>query len=418
MLLAGDIGGTKTTLAIYTPESGPHTQVAEATLPSARYASLEDLVKDFLGTVTLPSPVDTACFGVAGPVVAGRARITNLPWVMDEAHLRDALGISSVRLLNDLDALAHAIPILQPDALYTLNEGEPDPAGALAVIAPGTGLGEAFLTRDGSRYYTHASEGGHADFAPSTRLELDLLSYLLDRFDHVSYERVCSGHGLPNIYAYLRDSGYAVESPALAAELAASSDHTPVIVNAALAAREDNGTDAVRDLCVATVHTFVSILGAQAGNLALTMMATGGVYLGGGIPPRILPLLTRDRFMTAFQNKGRFAELLNRIPVYVILNPKAALLGAADCGLESLAGDNHMPLPWFPALSASPHHAAIWRSGCLELRRDRPARPEQLSAFRSCERGVETHRSAWLLLWTGWPRRGVPRELWRTGSRD
>lgn len=326
MLLAGDIGGTKTNLAVFSPEDGLRDPLAEATFPSVHYPSLEALVREFLSQVDLK--VERASFGVAGPVVAGRATITNLPWVMEETQLREALKLSSVRLLNDLAAIAHAVPFLEPADVHTLNEGEPAPGGTIAVIAPGTGLGEAFLTWDGSRYRPHASEGGHADFAPTNPLEVELLRYLQDRFEHVSYERVCSGRGLPNIYAFLRDSGYADEPARLAEQLAVADDPTPVIVNAAFDGERPCG------LCVATLSAFVSILGAEAGNLALKVLATGGVYLGGGISPRILPALEQEQFMQAFRNKGRMADLLARFPVHVILNPRVALLGAACHGLE------------------------------------------------------------------------------------
>ena len=326
MLLAGDIGGTKTNLAIFSPKDGPRAPLAEATFPSAGYPSLEALVHEFLSHVDLK--VDQASLGVAGPVSAGRAEITNLPWVMEETQLREALNLSSVRLLNDLAAIAHAVPFLEPEDVHTLSVGQPAPGGAIGVIAPGTGLGEAFLTWDGSRYRPHSSEGGHSDFAPNNPFEVKLLRYLLDRFEHVSYERVCSGRGLPNIYAYLKDSGYAEEPAWLAEQLAAADDPTPVIVNAALRGERRC------ELCVATLNTFVSVLGTEAGNLALKVLATGGVYLGGGIPPRILPALEQERFMEAFRRKGRMSDLLARVPVHVILNPKVALLGVACHGLE------------------------------------------------------------------------------------
>jgi glucokinase len=326
MLLAGDIGGTKTNLAIFSPEAGLRAPLAEATFPSTDYPSLEALAREFLSQVNLK--VERASFGVAGPVAASQAKITNLPWVMDETQLRETLNLSSVRLLNDLAAIAHAVPFLESADLHTLNVGQPDTGGAIAVIAPGTGLGEAFLTWDGSRYRPHASEGGHSDFAPTNLFEVELLCYLQDRFEHVSYERVCSGRGLPNIYAYLKDSGYADEPTWLTEQLAAADDPTPVIVNAAL-----NGERRCK-LCVATLNAFVSILGAEAGNLALKVLATGGVYLGGGIPPRILPALEQERFVRAFRHKGRMSDLLAGVPVHVILNPKVALLGAACHGLE------------------------------------------------------------------------------------
>lgn len=327
MLLAGDIGGTKTALGVFSPDAGPRVPLAEASFSSTHYESLETLVREFLVQVNLP--VDRASFGVAGPVVAGRARVTNLPWVIDEVRLREALHLSTVRLLNDLDAVAHAVPQLTAADLAILQEGEPASGGAIAVIAPGTGLGEAFLTWDGSRYRAHPSEGGHADFAPAGERELGLLRYLQTRFAHVSYERVCSGLGLPNIYAYLKTIGDREEPAWLAAQLAAAEDPTPVIVDAALG-------DPPCDLCADALAMFVSILGAEAGNLALKVLATGGVYVGGGIPPRILPALTGGRFLETFRNKGRFADLLARMPVHVILTPKIGLLGAAVHGLEWL----------------------------------------------------------------------------------
>lgn len=326
MLLAGDIGGTKTSLAIFSPEAGPRAPLVEATFPSADYSTLEEVVRKFLARVDLE--VRRASFGVAGPVVGGRAEVTNLPWVIEEGQLQEALRLSSVRLLNDLEAIAHAVPVLSPADLHTLNEGDPAPGGAIAVIAPGTGLGEAFLTWDGSCYRPQASEGGHADFAPTTPLQVELLRYLQDRLEHVSYERVCSGQGISNIYAFLKDSGRAAEPAWLAERLATSDDPAPVIVNAAL-----NGEESC-EICVAALDIFVSILGAEAGNLALRVMATGGVYLGGGIPPHILLALKQGRFMEAFQRKGRMSYLLAQVPVRVILNPKVALLGAACHGLE------------------------------------------------------------------------------------
>jgi glucokinase len=268
MLLAGDIGGTKTKLAVFSREGGWRTPIAEETFPSANYTGLEELVRVFLEKHDFK--IERAGFGVAGPVVEGAATITNLPWVIEEHQLRQELNIPSVSLLNDLEAIAHAIPFLEARDLHTINAGQPVPHGALAVIAPGTGLGEAYLTWNGTSYQAHNSEGGHADFAPTSFFELELLRYVMQRFPHVSYERVCSGKGIPNIYAYLKDSGYAQEPPWLAERLAASSDPTPIIINAAL------DPDLPCQLCVATLNTFVAILGAEAGNLVLKVLATGG----------------------------------------------------------------------------------------------------------------------------------------------
>jgi glucokinase len=326
MLLAGDIGGTKTNLAVFSSETGWRKPFAEATYASINYTDLESLVREFLAQHDFT--IDRASFGVAGPVVAGHASITNLPWMMDEQQLQQSLHIPSVRLTNDLDAIAHSVPHLDAQDLYVLNKGQAIPAGAIAVIAPGTGLGEAFLIWDGSQYKTHTSEGGHADFAPANSFQVELLRYLMVRFPHVSFERLCSGKGIPNIYDYLKDSGYAEQPQWLAEQLAATQDRSPVIVNNAL--DEENACE----LCVATLNAFVSILAAEASNLALKVLATGGVYIGGGIPPRILSYLQNNQFMQAFTHKGRLTPLLTQMPVHVILNPKVALLGAAIHGFE------------------------------------------------------------------------------------
>jgi glucokinase len=323
LILAGDVGATKTSLGVYSREKGPYEAIIEETYPSDRYSSLEALVGDFLSQAHLE--VERAVFGVASPVVGGRTTVINLPWVIDEVQLKRTLNLTSVRLLNDLEALAQGVPLLEPPDLHTLNEGKPAPDGTKAVIAPGTGLGEAFLIWDGSQYRPHASEGGHTDFGPTTPLESDLLHYLRNNWEHVSYERICSGMGLPNIYTYLRDSG-SIEEPAwLAEQLAAADDPTPIIVNA--------GLDNKAKLCTDTLNLFVSVLGSEAGNLALKVLATGGVYLGGGIPPRIMPAFEGKVFMQAFLNKGRLSDLLTNVPVYVILNPRTALIGAAFHGL-------------------------------------------------------------------------------------
>jgi glucokinase len=326
MLLAGDIGGTKTKLAVFSAETGPRVPLAEATFASADYPSLEVLVHQFMSQVNFP--IEKASFGVAGPVVAGHATITNLPWIMDEQQLQKELNVGSVHLLNDLDAIAHGIAILKPDELYTLHEGQPVAKGNIAIIAPGTGLGEAFLTWDGSRYRPHTSEGGHSSFAPANELEIDLLRYLRTRLPHVSYERVCSGKGIPNIYNFLKASGYAPEPSWLRERLAKADDITPVIVETAL--------EKTSELTVATLNMFISILGSEAGNLALKVMSTAGVYLGGGIPPRILSFLQMhsERFLQAFRSKGRLVKLLDQMPVQVILNPSIALFGAAADGME------------------------------------------------------------------------------------
>lgn len=325
MLLAGDVGGTKTELAVFSPEAGPRTPVAQARYPSARYPSLEALAREFLATTALP--VTWACFGVAGPVIGGRARITNLSWQLDAAKLAGALGLGAVHLLNDLEAVAWAVPELIAGDTVALNPGARVTGGALAVIAPGTGLGEAFLTWDGSRHHPFPSEGGHADFAPAAEHETELLSHLRGRFGHVSVERVCSGPGIVNIYEYLRACGAAPEAPEVARRLAEEPDAPPVITEAGLRERDPD------PLSAATLALFAGILGAEAGNLALKVFAAGGVYVAGGVARHLLPVLRRGDFMRAFVRKGRMSDMMTGMPVHVVVRP-AAILGAAIRGLE------------------------------------------------------------------------------------
>ncbi|HUF39335.1 MAG TPA: glucokinase [Anaerolineales bacterium] len=321
MLLAGDIGGTKTSLALFDETRGLDAPIYKDSLRSGRYPSLESLVRDFLGQAG-EHPAH-AVFAVAGPVIGGRSEITNLPWVLDEHTLQGALSLETVRLINDLAALAYAIPHLEPKDLHTLQEGRPVAGGSIAVIAPGTGLGEAYLTWDGGRYLAFPSEGGHTDFGPTSPLEAGLLRYLQERLGHVSYERIASGSGIPNIFNYLKAMGFAAEPDWLTKELAAAEDPAPVIFRAALAGEPHC------DLCRTTLEIFISVLGSETGNLALKVMATGGVYLGGGIPARIMPALNTGAFRQAFLNKGRFADLLEDFPVHVITDAGAGLRGAA-----------------------------------------------------------------------------------------
>jgi glucokinase len=327
MLIAGDIGGTKTDLAIYSKESGPHSPLAQVEVHSADYPSLQAIVAEFLSKTKLP--VEVAAFDVAGPVIDGHVKTTNLPWVMDEGSLKTELKLRSVHLMNDLEAVARSVPVLRPIDLITLNQGDPAAKGAIAVIAPGTGLGESFLTWDGSRYVAHSSEGGHSDFAPTDQRQIRLLEYLLKRFDHVGFERVCSGIGIPNIYEYLRDEEKIPEKPEVAQSIASSKDQTKAIVEAALDPQNPD------ELCHATVEILVSILGAEAGNLALKVLATAGLYLAGGVATHLSSMLQQPEFMHAFTRKGRFKDVMERIPVYLI-TARAALIGAASYGLESL----------------------------------------------------------------------------------
>ena len=328
MLIAGDIGGTKTLLALYTHDAGARAPLVEKEYHSAAFPGLEQMAQAFLAETGRSARL--ACFDVAGPVVAGRAKLTNLPWVLDEQGLQRALGLERAILLNDLKALAYAVPRLLADELEVLNPGHVEPNGPIAVVAPGTGLGEAFLVWDGTRYIASSSEGGHADFAPADEMQADLWRHLASKFGHVSCERVCSGSGIPNLYGFLRDTGHASETVGFADRLAAVADPTPLIVQAGM-------EDAARNpLAAATLDLFVAILGAEAGNLALKVLATGGVYLAGGMPLRVRERLSDPRFLRAFAGKGRFADLLHGIPVRLVTTNRAALIGAALYGLDRL----------------------------------------------------------------------------------
>ena len=327
MLVAGDIGGTKTDLAIYSPDSGPYIPLAQTEVHSADYPSLQSMVSEFLGQSKMS--VDVASFDVAGPVINGRVKTTNLPWIMDEETLARDLNLKAVHLMNDLEAVARAVPALRAQDVVTINKGEPVANGPIAIIAPGTGLGESFLTWDGSQYAAHGSEGGHSDFGPSDERQIRMLQYLVPRFGHVGVERVCSGIGIPNIYEFLRDEEKIAERPEVARAIASAKDHTKAIVEAA----EDPANPS--NLCRTTIEILVSILGSEAGNLALKVLATGGVYIAGGVALHILNFLQQPQFVQSFTRKGRFKDLLERIPINVITT-RAALVGAATFGLESL----------------------------------------------------------------------------------
>jgi glucokinase len=326
-LLAGDIGGTKTLMALFSNEKGPLKPVAEQSYASGSYADLDSIIGDFLQQTDIS--ISHACFGVAGPVVSGRAKITKLPWQLVESELQAKHGFASLQLVNDLVATGYGLSFLENKDLFTLNEGNKEKTGAIGIIAPGTGLGEAIFGWAGSEYIAIPSEGGHTDFAPTNNVEMELLRFLLDRYDHVSYDRLCSGRGIPEIYDFFKASGKFAEPAWLADKLAAAEDKAPLIINTALDGQLECS------LCQATLDTFVSILGAEAGNLALMGLTTGGIYLGGGIPALILQGLPKELFMTSFTGKGRMSYLLNNIPVKIILNPKAALIGAAAKGLQN-----------------------------------------------------------------------------------
>ncbi len=328
MILACDVGGTKTLLALF-QRRGDALEVARVeSYRSREHATLDEIVAMFVGSGS--ARVDAACFGVAGPVIAGRVQTTNLPWSVDAARLAGALGLPAVGLINDLEANAWAVERLEPRDLGLLKHGVAAPAGNVAVISAGTGLGEAALLRASGTTLSLATEGGHADFAPRADLEIDLLRHLRAELGRVSYERILSGGGLFNLYRFLRDRGRSEEPAWLAAELQ-SEDPAAVVSRAALAGRSS--------LCEEALEVFLGVYGAEAGNLALRTMATGGVYLGGGIAPKIfgglegadpaLALRLTGSFCRAFVDKGRLAPLLEAIPVHIILNDRAALLGAA-----------------------------------------------------------------------------------------
>ncbi|MCG8551053.1 MAG: glucokinase [Desulfobacterales bacterium] len=325
MMLAGDIGGTKTVLAVYADRTKvPADPVHEARFKSADYQSFEAIVQEFLDQTGFTP--QAACFGVAGPVKGGQSQITNLPWEIDAGKITQLCGIPKVFLINDLKAIAVSVPHLDKDALFTLNPGAPDPRGNRAVIAPGTGLGTAFLVWTGNRYRAFAGEGGHTAFSPRDHQEIQLLEFLSRRYGHVSFERVCSGGQLPNIYDYFLENKIFTEPAWLGEKLNAAADKTPVIVETALEHKAD--------ICEATLDVFVRVLGTVTGNMAVTLLPTGGIYLGGGIPPRILQRLALPDFFSRITDKGRFGSLCATMPVHVILDPRAALHGAAWYGFE------------------------------------------------------------------------------------
>ena len=344
MILAGDIGGTKINLALYDWDKERVDPIREDTVWTADYESLEEVLTEFLeeptsaepdpddpleGTEdssTKPSssesPLTAACFGVPGPVLNNICRTTNIPWTIEGDKLAEFLKIPQVRLLNDLEATAYGLQLLQPDELEDLNPDAPSPPpdGTRALLAAGTGLGESMLLWTGKEYHICPSEGGHADFAPNNDLEIELLRYLRTNYLHVSYERVLSGPGLHLIYQFLRDTKK--NEPTWFAEKLPTGDPTAFIAEA--------GLEGKPDICKNALQMFVSIYGAEAGNMALKTLAMGGVYIGGGIAPKILPALQDGTLMKSFLAKGRYKRLLSKIPVRVILNPHTALLGAAS----------------------------------------------------------------------------------------
>ena len=328
ILVAGDIGGTKSHLALFTVQNQEPNLLSEETYRSIDYLGLEEIVCQFLDfkkTEIGSEQISRAYLAVACPVVGERCKMPNLPWTVSASVIREKTGIQDVKLINDLEASVHGIAQLSEDELANLQEGSADLDGNAALISAGTGLGEALLYRRENTFVPIASEGGHADFAPRTGLEIELLKYLLERFQHVSYERVLSGPGLLNIYHFLRDAGYGQEEDWLKERLQ-QGDPSHSIASTALSKESD--------LCVQVLDLFVSIYGAEAGNLALKTKAIGGLFVGGGIAPKIVSKLREGKFLAAFVDKGRLSGLMERIPIRVILNPDTALLGAAHLAVQ------------------------------------------------------------------------------------
>ena len=319
LVLAGDIGGTKTNLALFSVQGEKlHSEIFHS-FPSKRYSGLEPVLQEFLSGDK--HEIDAACFGIAGPVVDGNVKTPNLPWMVNSAGLSRCMKLNSVDLLNDLEATAYGLFTLENEEFHSLNDGTMRYSGSKALIAAGTGLGQSILYDDGRHFRPLASEGGHGDFAPRNDLEIELLRYLMGRFGHVSYERVLSGPGLFNIYRFFKENRSLEEPRWLTERLATEDDSSAVVTKAALANEAE--------ICVQTLDLFVSIYGAEAGNLALRAKSVRGLYVGGGIAPKILDKLKDGTFMRAFVDKGRYTDLLAAIPVQVVLNDHAALRGAA-----------------------------------------------------------------------------------------
>jgi glucokinase len=320
MILAGDIGGTNARLACFQAQNGHLHLVSERVFPSREHSELGEIVSEFLRDSVIRPEI--ACFGIAGPVRNGRVETSNLPWVVEQSRLAKQIHLPATLLINDLEANAWGIGALGAADLVGLNAVSGPVAGNQAVIAPGTGLGEAGLFWDGTLHCVFACEGGHTDFAPQGEVQIELLRFLESRFGHVSYERILSGPGLVNVYEFLRDSGRGKESPELAAKIG-KGDPAAVISGAAV--------DDSCPLAGSALDLWISVYGAEASNLALKLMATGGLFLGGGISPKILKKLKGPLFMEAFLDKGRMRALVESIPVQLVTNDKAGLLGAARC---------------------------------------------------------------------------------------
>jgi glucokinase len=335
MILAGDVGGTKVHLALYDFANGRLNPIRDQKFPAHEFATLDDVVQKFLsgdGTdAARRKDILAACFGCPGPVRDGRLKLTNLPWVLDTRDLVKSLGIPHISLINDLEANGYGIPELAPESIFTLHEGDLEATGHAGLMAAGTGLGEALLIWDGQKHRPIPSEGGHADFAARSKREIALLEYLRSTLNgRVSWERVVSGIGIKNIYAFLRDVEK-INEPSWLHDRMMAEDPNAVIGQCA----EDGSSS----LCFETMKIFTGAYGAEAGNIALQVLATGGMYLGGGIAPKILKTLKNGTFTQAFIDKGRLSPLVESVPVRVILDDTCALLGAAAFA-EARASEN------------------------------------------------------------------------------
>lgn len=326
MILAGDIGGTNARLALFDVHNGQFKLISATVFPSQQYSGLDQIVTEFVNTSGI-RPAQ-ACFGVAGPVTNGRVETSNLPWIIESTHLADELKINSAILINDLEATGYGVAALAAEDLIPLTQTE-GAAGNQALIAAGTGLGQGGLFWDGTRHHVFASEGGHCDFAPIGDLQIELYRYLNARYGHVSYERILSGPGLLNIFEFLRDTGRG-KVPGWLSDEMQKIDPAAAISAAAI--------DGKSGLSEQAMDIFVSVFGAEAGNLGLKIKATGGIFLAGGIAPKILPKLATPLFLDAFLGKGRLRRLMEVMPVKVIVNDKLALLGAARCAMLEVAG--------------------------------------------------------------------------------
>ncbi len=320
-ILVGDIGGTKTTLSLYNEAQDYHHPLVEKSYPSNGFSSLEEIISIFIKEEK-PENLNYASFGVAGPVIDQTAKITNLTWKIDAENIRETFGLKNVWLLNDLESIAYGTFLLREEDVFVLSDKPENLTGSIAVIAPGTGLGEAFIARNEDGFIVNPSEGGHSDFAPLHQLQAELLFYLLQQDDHVSFENVCSGIAFRNLYNFLKDEGKAEEPDWLREEIEALGDVGPIASKYALAPVEG------AEICEMTLQLFVEILAAECSNMALKMLTSGGVYIGGGIPPKILPLFEKYNFLDVYAQKGRFSDLVRSFPIKVILNSRTPLLGA------------------------------------------------------------------------------------------